>query len=74
MVVSEVSFLLGYDASLMGSQFLLFRDHYFDSRCWLLIKQRCGVIYRSNGNLRYATAKTNNLAWFYVLCITYGNL
>lgn len=74
MVVSEVSVLLGYDASLMGSRFPMFRDHDFDSRCWQLFIQRCGVIYRSNGNLRYATAKTYNLAWLYLLCITYGNL
>lgn len=65
MVVSEVSVLLGYDALLMGSRFPLFRDHYFDSRCWQLIIQTRGVIYRSSGNLRYATAKTYNLAWLY---------
>jgi hypothetical protein len=74
MVVSEVSILIGYDASSMGSWFSMFRDHYFDSRCWQLIIQTCGVIYRSSGNLRYATAKTYNLAWLYLLCITYGNL
>jgi len=58
----------------MGSRFPIFRDHYFDSGCWQLIIQTHGVIYRSSGNLRYATAKTYNLAWFYLLCITYGNL
>ena len=74
VLVSEVSVFLGYDASLMGSRFPIFRDHYFDSRCWQLIIQTRGGIYRSSGNLRYATAKTYNLACLYFLFITYGNL
>lgn len=58
MVVSEVSVLLGYDASLMCSRFPMFRDQHFDSRCRQLSIQTRGVIYRRSGNLRHATAKT----------------
>jgi hypothetical protein len=57
MVASEVSILLGYDASLMGSWFPMSRDHYFDSRCWQLIIQTHGVKYRSSGNLKIRHCK-----------------